>query len=117
MSEAKETLKQTVYKLSPLEDFEWEDFSACWHPVKFCKGDFIIKYGQVEKYFYFVHHGVVRAFIQKDDQEVSVGFSYDTEFTGAYDSFLAQQPTDFYIEAITEASLLRITYHDFNESV
>lgn len=107
-----ESLKSSVYKLVQFKEEEWEDFSSYWRPLILAKGDNIIKGGQVEKYFYYVNKGVVRAFFVKDDMEISVGFSYDGEFTGAYDSFLAQQPTDFYIEAICESSLLRISFND-----
>jgi len=105
-------LQKSVYNLVEFSSDEWEDFSDKWKPLKLDKGATIIKEGQTERYFYFVERGVVRAFFMKDGQEISIGFSYDSEFTGAYDSFLAQAPTDFHIETISEASLLRIEYND-----
>lgn len=112
MSSAIESFKKSVFKLVKFEDHEWSEFSQKWKPVILQKGSSIIKEGQIERYFYYVEKGVVRAFVMKDGVEISIGFSYDGEFTGAYDSFLAQSVTDFHIETITDVSMLRISFED-----
>ncbi|UXX79602.1 Crp/Fnr family transcriptional regulator [Reichenbachiella carrageenanivorans] len=105
-------LKQRVNSLSELTEHEWEDFACRWKPLSVKKGDYIIRIGQVEHYFYFVHEGVLRAFMINQGVDISIGFTYTGDFSGAYDSFLAQQPTDWSIQATTDASLLRISYAD-----
>lgn len=107
-----QALKESIFKLVKFEETEWEDFSTCWHPLAIKKREYIIKAGQIEKYFYFVHHGVLRGFTLKDGDEISIGFTYDGDYSGAYDSFLAQKPSDFSIQAITDCTLLRVSYAD-----
>lgn len=108
-------LRQRVDQLSKLSDEEWEDFSSRWAARMVAKGEYIIRSGQTEKYFYFVHAGVMRAYVLINGVEVSVGFSYDGDFSGAYDSFLDQKPSDWHIQAISEVELLRINYADLME--
>ena len=108
-------LRNRVDQLSKLTDDEWEDFSVRWKPVMVDKGDFTIRTGQTEKYFYFVHEGVLRAFVLINGVDVSVGFSYDGDFSGAYDSFLDQEPADWNIHAISAVEALRITFDDLME--
>ncbi|WP_420582857.1 Crp/Fnr family transcriptional regulator [Reichenbachiella sp.] len=110
--DAKSHLKQKVSQLSLLTDEEWLDFSARWKPLAVKKGEYIIKAGQTEKHFYFVHSGMLRAFMINNGIDVSVGFTYDGDFSGAYDSFLEQQPADWSMQATTDTELLRIGYSD-----
>ncbi len=105
-------LKSIVSKLSQLSTDEWNDFESKWEEVVISKNDFIIKAGQVERYFYFVHDGMLRAFVLNDGADISVGFSYNGDFSGAYDSFLEQSVTDWNIQALSDTSVLRINYSD-----
>lgn len=108
----KNHLHQNITKLSELSSAEWADFSTRWMPFSYQKNDFIIQAGQTEKYFYFVHSGVLRAFVLNNGYEVSLGFAYDGDYSGAYDSFLGQCQTDWNIQALTNVVGLRITYQD-----
>ncbi|SMD33051.1 cAMP-binding domain of CRP or a regulatory subunit of cAMP-dependent protein kinases [Reichenbachiella faecimaris] len=108
-------LKQKVNQLSKLTEEEWIDFSSRWKSMDVKKGDYIIQVGQVERYFYFVHEGMLRAFMINNGMDVSVGFTYDGDFSGAYDSFLEQRPADWSMQATTNTELLRIGYSDLME--
>lgn len=112
---ALEHLRNKVEQLSKLTDEEWIDFSSRWKARTIRKNEFSIRRGETEKYFYFVHRGVLRAFVMINDADVSVGFSYDGDFSGAYDSFLDQKPADWNIQALTDAELLRISFNDLME--
>jgi CRP/FNR family transcriptional regulator, anaerobic regulatory protein len=79
------------------------------------KNEFVIQQGQIEKYFYFVHTGVHRAFVLNNGSDVSVGFAYNGDFSGAYESFLEQGPSDWNIQAITDTVVLRITFDNLME--
>jgi CRP-like cAMP-binding protein len=113
--EAIEHLQQKVFDLSKMEIDEWNDFSSRWKKIEVSKNDFIIKPTQIEKYFYFIHSGVLRASILNNGEDVSVGFSYNGDYSGAYDSFLDQKPTDWTIQALTDSDGLRISYNDLME--
>ena len=108
-------LKKHIEKYCLLQEGEWAYIASKWKPRDYGKGEYILKAGQVENYFYFVHRGVMRLFADKDDQEVNAGFTYNGDFSGVYDSFLAQQPADLYLQAIAPCECLRIHYDDMME--
>lgn len=112
---AYEHLHDRIDSLSPLSEEEWLDFSSRWHPHQFKKGNFMIEEGKVEKYFWFVHEGVLRAFFRRNGNESIVGFTYEGDFSGAYDSFLDQKPSDWNIQALSNVEALRISYQDLME--
>ncbi|MTI39220.1 Crp/Fnr family transcriptional regulator [Fulvivirga lutimaris] len=104
------SLKEQVEKYSSLTAEEWSSFSSYWEPCTFRKNQYMTKAGQVENWFYFVYDGVLRLYAAKDGEEINAGFTYNNDFSGEYASFLSQEPTEFYIQAITDCSLLRISY-------
>jgi CRP-like cAMP-binding protein len=110
-----EHLKSIISDLTQLSDEEWGDFSSKWHPGSVMKNDFTIRQGQIERYFYFVNNGVLRAYTIDDGVEVSIGFSYNGEYSGAYDSFLEQTPSEWNMQAIVDTDFLRISFLDMME--
>lgn len=61
-----------------------------------------------------VQEGVQRAFYQDENKEATLVFSYAPSFSGVIDSFLLQQPSEYFLETITQSKLLRIHYNDFH---
>ncbi len=112
MSEIYHSLRSSIESLSKLTDEDWAFIKPCWKEHHLPKNDYLIRAGEVEKYFYFVYDGVVRGYILNDGNEVSIGFSYNGDYSGAYDSFLDQKTTDFFLETITEVKMLRIHFDD-----
>lgn len=110
-----EHLNAVISELTELSNEEWLDFSLKWKPCSVAKNDFTIRQGQIERYFYFVNNGVLRAYTLNQGVEVSIGFSYNGEYSGAYDSFLEQSPSDWNIQAIVDTDYLRISFSDMME--
>jgi len=74
----------------------------------------VTKIGQVEPYFYFVGQGLIRGYFNKNGTEYNIGFSYDGDYSGIYDSFVTQKPSDWTLETLEPTSGLRISLADFN---
>ncbi len=105
-------LQNTIESLTPISDEVWDDFHTHWHEVTLAKNEIVTRSGQVEKWFYFVIDGVMRLYAYNDGDEVCAGFTYKGDFSGVYDSFLAQTPSTFYLDTISECQLLRISYDE-----
>ena len=87
-------------------------FTTPWKKFQIKKGKHIIKIGETENYFYFVHSGVLRGYTVKDGNEISVGFTYNGDFSGAFDSFIGRMPSWFGLQALSTCDMLRITHSD-----
>ncbi len=105
-------LRNQIEELAEFAEEEWRDFHQFWHPISVAKGKTLTKIGQIENYFYYVHRGVVRGYAFKDGEDISIGFSYNGDYTGAYDSFLSRTPSEWCMETITDVELLKIHYND-----
>lgn len=107
-----EHLRLRMNALSPLGGAEWEEFASNWIGFAMKKGEYMIQEGSVERYFYFIHEGVLRAFFRRNGNESVVGFTYEGDFSGAYDSFVDQKPADWSIEALSDVSGLKISFRN-----
>ena len=108
-------LRRSVERFVKLTDKEWQQFSLHWIPFSFDKGEIVTHVGQVEPYFYFVNQGLMRGFFNEDGNEYSIGFSYDGEYSGIYDSFVTLRPSEWILETLEPTYGLKIDYDHFNK--
>ncbi len=108
-------LRSQVSKLVPLTDEEWSLFRTNWEPKELEKGEVATQIGDVENYFYYVHEGVIRGYAIKEGEDVSIGFSYKGDYSGAYDSLLSRTPSEWCMQAVTKTSTLRIYFERLHE--
>lgn len=80
----------------------------------FKKKAVFLKHDVVENYISFIESGVVRLYIPKEnpEKEITFGFSFKDQFVSAYDSFLTQTPSAYELQALTNISILSISYAD-----
>ena len=104
-------LHDFVYRLHPLKDEEWDEFSSIWTTVSYKRKTILTAAGETERHLYFVLEGVQRAFyLGGNHPEATVVFTYPSSFSGVADSFLTQQPSKYFLETITASKMLRTTY-------
>ena len=87
-------------------------FLKAWSVKTYQKHEFLTREGEVERYFYYILKGVQRLFyLSPDTHEHVLGFSYKGNFSGVADSFLAQKPSNLYLQALVPTETLVIDYH------
>ena len=115
-SEQVEKLKAFTMAIHPLQENEWNDFSAIWQPVSYKRKAVLTAAGDTEKHLYFVLEGVQRAFhIGENNKEGTIVFTYPYSFSGVADSFLTQHPSKYYFETLTSSVMLRTSYMQVSE--
>ena len=92
--------------------FHFKVTSSCYS-----KKTIFLKLNEIENYISFIEYGVVRLYLPKEnpEKEITFGFSFKDQFISAYDSFLTQRPSAYQLQALTETTLLSITYADLQE--
>ena len=99
-----------------LPDVVWEDIRSRWHTRHFRRGALLVTPPAVETSLYFVLSGVQRLYyLSPEGNEVVLGFTFEHEFSGVYDSFIQQTPAQCYLQALTDSELLAISIADMNE--
>ena len=109
-----EQLKLYLDKITSISNSDWSFFISKLQRKIITKKSVFLKLNQIENHISFIESGIVRLFIPKDnpEKEITFGFSFKNQFVSAYDSFLTQSPSNYQLQALTETSVLSISYKD-----
>ncbi len=107
-------IKDYLDQIATISNSDWEFFTSKLQPRVIKKKAIFLKVNAIENHISFIESGVVRLFIPKEnpEKEITFGFSFKDQFISAYDSFLTQTPSAYQLQALTDTTLLSITYSD-----
>ncbi|MDN3582182.1 Crp/Fnr family transcriptional regulator [Mucilaginibacter flavus] len=107
-----EIITQSLRKLVDFTDEELFTFMQRLKPVTLKKFSFYLKEGQVCKGMVIVQKGCLRYFSRGEKGDQTLGFAFEGEWIGDYESFLLQAPSHDFIEAIEDTELFTLSYAD-----
>jgi CRP-like cAMP-binding protein len=98
------------------------EFSEKVSVQEMSKKDFFLEAGKVQKTIGFIAKGLVRSFfIDRNGDEITVGFYPEGEYATHYPAFVVQQPSKYYIQCLEPTTFVNLTYEDmqwrYKESV
>lgn len=110
-------IKEYLESIADISNEDWDFFTSKLTQQRIPKKEIFLKLGEVENQISFIESGIVRLFIPQEDEEkdITFGFSFENQFISAYDSFLTRKPSLYQLQALTNTSLLSITYDDLQE--
>lgn len=110
-------IKAYLDQIATISNSDWEFFMSKLQRRIIKKKAVFLKINDIENHISFIESGVVRVYIPKEnpDKEITFGFSFKDQFISAYDSFLTQTPSAYELQALTETTILSITYNDLQE--
>ncbi|MBV1924663.1 MAG: Crp/Fnr family transcriptional regulator [Flavobacteriaceae bacterium] len=110
-------IKAYLDQIATISNSDWDFFTSKLQRRVIPKKSIFLEINEIENYISFIESGVVRLFIPKEnpDKEITFGFSFKDQFISAYDSFLTQKPSAYQLQALTETTILSITYTDLQE--
>lgn len=112
-----EQIKAYLDQIATISNSDWAFFMSKLNRRVIPKKNVFLKNNEVENHISFIESGVVRLYIPKEnpEKEITFGFSFKNQFISAYDSFLTQQPSAYQLQALTETTILSITYSDLQD--
>tara|TARA_R110001592_G_scaffold156480_1_gene386994 strand:- start:1341 stop:1910 length:570 start_codon:yes stop_codon:yes gene_type:complete len=110
-------IKDYLDQIAIISNSDWDFFTSKLERRIIPKKTVFLKLNDVENHISFIESGVVRLYIPKEnpEKEITFGFSFKNQFISAYDSFLTQKPSAYQLQALTETTILSITYNDLQE--
>ena len=107
-------IKLYLDKIASISNSDWNFFISKLHRRIVSKKSVFIKVNQIENHISFIESGIVRLFIPREnpEKEITFGFSFKNQFVSAYDSFLTRLPSNYQLQALTETTMLSISYKD-----
>ena len=81
------------------------------------RNEFLKVAGTLDTNIYFIEEGSLRIYIEQEGEEQIIRFGYQNDLIVALDSFLTDQPSDFYIQAIKKTAVKIISKKAFFEFI
>lgn len=103
-----ELIKQLLQTIHPISDELLAEYLSHWKPIEAKKKSILTAEGQVEKHMYFVLDGIQKSYHIHQGKAHVIAFTYPPSFSGIPESFFTQKPSKYFLETITDSSLLRI---------
>jgi CRP-like cAMP-binding protein len=100
------SLKKFISRFVHLSDTELDEITNKFRSKVVKKNDYLLKQGDTCKDFVFVQKGCVRLYYVKDDIEISVWFAFHPSSAIEIYSFISENPSEYFIQAIEESEVL-----------
>lgn len=110
-----ERIREYFEEVTTVNETDWKYFSSKLIKMSFSKNQIILKTGQTENYLSFIERGIIRYYIQGDENDLTFAFVFSNNFMSGYDSFLTRTPSTYNIEALTDTILWRISFQDLQD--
>lgn len=112
--------KEFIQKYIPLNENEWEFFKTKLSIKEFKKGENILRQGEVCKELYFIAKGLARGYIIDESGKDFTWCIYFNDLNSKmtnlyvtdYASFLYQESSDLFIEALEDTVLVTYAFED-----
>lgn len=103
-------LLNLIGKIAELDKDEIALIKKSFTPFFLGKGSFFLRAGEINTHVGFLHKGLVRYFVLKDEEESTFEFTKEGEFIADYQSFNNKSISIQNIQAIEDCELLVINY-------
>ena len=103
-------LLELINQITDLEEKETELIKTSFKQLHLAKGEFFLEAGKINKHIGFLHKGLVRYFVYKDEEESTFEFTKEGEFIADYQSFNNKTKSVQNIQAIEDCEILISNY-------
>ena len=107
-----EVITKSLRQLVDFTDEELFLFMQRLKPVNLKKHDLYLREGQVCKGMVIIQKGCLRYFSRSEKGDHTLGFAFEGDWLGDYESFLLQAPSPDYIEALEDSEIFSLSYAD-----
>ena len=102
-------LKQFLNKYIELTEGEMDDIVNRFKTKEVKKNDYLLKQGNICKDLVFVQKGCLRLYYLNHDIEVSVWFAFQQSSAIEIYSFISENPSNYFIQAIEDSEVLYLS--------
>jgi len=103
-------MKDFLSKIYPVHDEIMDEYISHWREYSAPKKTIMTAPGETEQYMYFVIEGIQKSYYLHEDKQHIIAFTYPPSFSGIPESFLAQTPSKYFLETLTESVFKRISF-------
>ena len=104
--------RELARKYSTMTHEELDILQSVLVPMKFAKGEMILKEGEVCKNIYYVEKGLVRQFYFKNGKEVTEHMAVEGNIIMCIESLFREEPTRLQVEALEPTIIYALPKRD-----
>lgn len=105
-----------VYQHPQFETKDYDLIAQVHQKISKNKGEFLLEKSKVENEYYILESGLVRAYVYDyEGNEITTDFKGNNEVVIDVASIFPRVPAQEYIQCLTDCTLYKITYDDFQE--
>ncbi len=82
---------------------------------KISRGKYLLKAGEFCSHYYYIHKGVLRAFIKEGNKEITTWINPENEITTSIRSMSRSEPSLEYIQALENSDLYAISFESLQK--
>ena len=115
--ETRDIARELARKYSTMTHEELDTLESILVPMKFAKGEMILKEGEVCENIYYIEHGLVRQFYFKNGKQITEHLGEDRTVFMCIESLFREEATKLQVEAIeptTVYALPKLALHNVN---
>ena len=98
--ETRDIARELARKYSTMTHEELDTLESILVPMKFAKGEMILKEGEVCENIYYIEHGLVRQFYFKNGKQITEHLGEDRTIFMCIESLFCEEATKLQVEAI-----------------
>ena len=98
--ETRDIARELARKYSTMTHEELDTLESILVPMKFAKGEMILKEGEVCENIYYIEHGLVRQFYFKNGKQITEHLGEDRTIFMCIESLFREEATKLQVEAI-----------------
>jgi CRP-like cAMP-binding protein len=107
-------LLELVSEIITIDDSDAILVERFFEPVSCGKGEILEKENKIAQYLYFINSGFIRAFYNKNGDQITTHINCPSGFITSFNSFVTGIPAVDNIECLTACEVLRITKSDLD---
>jgi len=112
-----EELRKVFLDRIGLQEKHYQQFIASMNVKKLNRKESLIKAGTTCNFIAFINSGILRSFVNRNEEECNTDFYFPHYFVSAYSSFITQTPTEHSIESLTPCEVLCISYQQYERFI
>ena len=105
--------RELARKYSTMTHDELDILESVLVPMKFAKGEKILKEGETCRHIYYIERGLIRQFYFKNQKELTEHIGVDRSIFMCIESLFQEKPTSLQVEAL-EPRLEEVALHNVN---
>lgn len=108
-------IRRYFERLLVLDEEEWKAMEQAFIRVEVSKKELVCEEGQVCDYIAFIESGLFRFYHIKDGNEKVTAFWFPSDFLSNYRSFISDQPSVHFIEAMEASTIWKLHKNDLED--